>query len=249
MIAWDEIQGHLSKMLRSRLFARCARLQRFLRFTVERALAGEAASLKEYTLALEVFDRPQSYDPRVDSVVRVEARRLRQKLRAYYRGDGLREPVRIKYPQGSYVPVIEAHSGTAGAQDRTSVAVLPFLNLGPDPVLDYFCDGLTEELINALSALEGFNVVARTSVFQFKHVPVDVRDVAQKLGVSVVIEGSVRRDGRRLRVTVQVVDAETGYHLWSGAFDRSAEDTWRTQEEISAAIAEALPSKLLLTVS
>ncbi len=140
MIAWDEIQGQLAKMLGSRLFARCARLQRFLQFTVARALAGDAECLKEYTLAIEVFDRPQSYDPRLDSVVRVEARRLRRKLQAYYRGDGSRDRVRINYPKGSYVPVFEPLVIRDEAQSRIGVAVLPFVNMSPDPSLDYCCD-------------------------------------------------------------------------------------------------------------
>ena len=248
MVTWDEIQGQLAKMLGSRLFARCARLQRFLQFTVARTLAGDPDCLKEYTLAIEVFDRPQTYDPRLDSVVRVEARRLRRKLQAYYRGDGSRDRVRIDYPKGSYVPVFEPVVLRSEAQNRTGVAVLPFLNMSPDPCLDYYCDGITEELISALSTAEGLNVVARTSVFQFKGVSMDVRELGRRLGVKAVIEGSVRRDRRRLRITVQAVDAETGYHLWSGNFDRTGEDTFRTQEEISGAIAEALLSKLLLTV-
>lgn len=249
MIAWDEIQGQLARMLRSRLFARCVRLQRFLRFTVDRAMAGESESLKEYTLAIEVFDRPVSYDPRVDSVVRVEARRLRQKLQAYYQGAGWRDPVRIKYPQGSYAPVFEPLPSANEEAGRTRVAVLPFINISPDPALDYFCDGLTEELISALSAVESLNVVARTSVFEFKGVSVDVRDLGRKLGVDAVIEGSVRRDGQRLRISVQAVEAETGYHLWSGAFDRARETSFRTQERISAIIADELLSRLLVTVS
>jgi serine/threonine-protein kinase len=244
LAAWDDIQEELARLLRSRVFARCARLQRFLRYTVERALAGDAVCLKEYTLAVEVFDRPHNYDPRVDSVVRVEARRLRRKLSAYYETDGRRDRVRITYPRGSYVPVFEPGQ-PPGSRERLSVAVLPFLNLTPDAALEYFCDGLTEELINALTARDAWNVVARTSVFQFKGVSADVRKVGRKLAVQTVIEGSVRQDGSRLRITAQAIDTGTGYHLWSGTFDRNPENRLRTQEEVGADIARALCSKLL----
>src|SRR5262249_37856688 len=147
---------------------------RFLRFTVERAVAGDADSLKEYTLALEVFDRPQDYDPKVDSVVRVEARRLRQKLDSYYRGDGSRDRIRISYPHGAYVPAFEL---LAVSPERRGIAVLPFVSMSADPEQNFFCDGLTEQLIAALSAVDGLKVVARTSVFQFKGVAIDVRDI------------------------------------------------------------------------
>ena len=126
-----------------------------------------------------------------------------------------------------------------------SVAVLPFANLGGDPDQDYFADGLTEEIQAALAQVPGLRVIGRTSSFAFKGRAQDLKAVARKLGVTSVLEGSVRRSGQRLRVTAQVVDARDGYHLWSRSFDREVGDVFAVQDEIGRAVAEALQVKLL----
>src|SRR5262245_42609368 len=105
----DLVREHVSHILRSSGFAKSERLKRFLAHAVERTLSGRTDSLKEYSIALEVFDRKPDYNPKVDAVVRVEARRLRSRLEDYYANDGVNEPVRIQIPSGAYVPVIERH--------------------------------------------------------------------------------------------------------------------------------------------
>jgi adenylate cyclase len=119
------------------------------------------------------------------------------------------------------------------------VAVLPFVDMSPAADQQYFCDGMAEEVINAL-AHAGQRVVARTSSFAFKNRPDDVRDIARKLGVSLVLEGSVRKAGERLRVTAQLVDAGSGFHVWSRTWDRRVEDMFAIQDEIAQNIATAL---------
>ena len=133
---------------------------------------------------------------------------------------------------------------TAATADGPSIVVLPFVNMSADPDQEYFCDGMAEEVINALTQLEGLHVVARTSAFSFKGRDVDVREIGSKLGVRSVLEGSVRRAGERLRVIAQLVDVESGYHLWSERFDRQLDDIFAIQDEIATSIAAALKLKL-----
>ncbi len=126
-----------------------------------------------------------------------------------------------------------------------SIAVLPFVNMSPDPENEYFGDGLAEELINALAQLKGLRVAARTSAFRFRGGETDLREVGKKLGVGTVLEGGVRRAGNRLRVTAQLINTENGYHLWSERYDREMEDIFAIQDEITAAIVKELEIKLL----
>ena len=126
-----------------------------------------------------------------------------------------------------------------------SVAVLPFLNMNRDEENEFFSDGLTEELINALTQIEGLRVVSRTSVFHFKGKTEDIRQVGQKLRVRTVIEGSVRRAGNRIRVTAQLINVADGYHIWSQRYDREMKDVFDIQDEITAAIVDNLKVKLV----
>ena len=132
-----------------------------------------------------------------------------------------------------------ATAGAGGSPDA-SVAVLPFLNLSGDPENDLFADGMTEEIISALAQLKKLRVAARTSSFSFKGKQVDLRVIGERLNVRTVLEGSVRRAGNRLRITVQLVNVADGYHLWSEKYDRELKDIFAVQEEIARSIAERL---------
>jgi adenylate cyclase len=125
-----------------------------------------------------------------------------------------------------------------------SIAVLPFVNTSADPENEYFCDGLAEELINALSKISELKVAARTSAFSFKGKPADVGDIGQRLGVKTVLEGSVRKSGNRLRISVQLVNAADGFQLWSERYDREMQDIFELQDEITLAVVDALKLKL-----
>lgn len=242
-----QVADLLDRICASREFAQSERMRRFLRFSVERALAGDRDSLKEYTIGVEVFDRSGDYDPRVDSIVRVEARRLRRKLKSFYETMGAKENLRLTLPEGSYAPALElaesaepaAPTGVPGTEEAT-IAVLPFVSLSSDPENEHFADGLTEELISTLAQAPPLRVVSRTSAFQFKNQAHDIRAIGEQLGVSKVLEGSVRRSGASLRVTAQLVNVADGLHLWSQRFDRKFEDIFSLQEEIAGAIAGVL---------
>ena len=144
----------------------------------------------------------------------------------------------------------ELRSATAPTNEATtqvelpSIAVLPFVNMSADPEQEYFCDGLSEELIDALARLEGLRVVARTSAFQFRGRALDVAEIGRKLRVRTVLEGSVRKAGNRLRVNAQLIGAGDGYHLWSGRFDRTLDDIFAVQDEIAHAVVEKLRVRL-----
>jgi serine/threonine protein kinase/tetratricopeptide (TPR) repeat protein len=143
---------------------------------------------------------------------------------------------------------LNLHNMTGGDSPRgvhSSIAVLPFVTLSADPEQDYFCDGMAEEIINALTHVEDLRVVARTSSFAFKGKHLDIREIGRKLNVETVLEGSVRKAGNRLRITAQLVKADDGYHLWSERYDREMEDVFAIQDEISLAIVENLKIKLL----
>ncbi|MBL8214190.1 MAG: tetratricopeptide repeat protein [Bryobacterales bacterium] len=248
-VSADEVREQLLRVLSSGGFRSSQRLCRFLRFLVERTLENDGERLKEYVLAIEVFDRNETYDPSIDSIVRVEARRLRHKLKAYYEGPGRHDPVFLELRPGNYVPVFRplaaAAAGLAPVEAAyTSIAVLPFVNMSPEPDQEYFCDGITEEIINALASLDEVAVVSRTSSFQFKGQAVDVREVGAKLGAELIVEGSVRKAGTQLRITAQAIDANNGYHVWSETYRRELPDVFAIQEEISTSIAGRIRAKL-----
>ena len=111
--------------------------------------------------------------------------------------------------------------------------MLPFVNISPDPEQDYFCDGISEEIINLLTHIAGLKVIARSSAFQFKGMSVDVREVGRRLDADVVVEGSVRKAGNQLRITAQASETESGHHLWSQTFARELNDVFAIQEEIA----------------
>ena len=136
------------------------------------------------------------------------------------------------------------HLPRGSADAAASIAVLPFANLSADRENEYFGDGLAEEIINALAQVDGLKVIARTSAFSFKGKNEDVRQIAQALGVTNVLEGSVRRAGDRIRVTAQLIAAADGTHLWSERFDRPMTDVFAMQDEIASAITTALKGRL-----
>ena len=127
-----------------------------------------------------------------------------------------------------------------GAQTYDSLAVLPFENMSGDPDNQYFSDGLTEELINALAGVEDLKVAGRTSSFALRDASLDLRTIGDTLGVVTVLEGSVRRSEDRVRITAQLIDAKTGFQLWSGEYDRDITDIFLVQEELARSIVGAL---------
>ncbi|GMR24531.1 MAG: hypothetical protein BMS9Abin37_3086 [Acidobacteriota bacterium] len=243
----ERLREALERVLASSSFVRSPRLSRFLRFIVESTLEGEEEKLKEYTIGVEVFDRGESFDPRVETIVRVEARRLRNQLSEYY-GDARQEDgVRIEIPKGGYRPVFRNRvdvAPSARAPDSKTIVVLPFDDMSPQQDHAYFCDGITEEITHALTQVEGLRVISRTSAFAFKAASIDVREIGKKLGAGTALEGSVRTSEKRVRVTAQLIDAADGRHMWSQTFERELCDVFEIQDSVTQAVVERLEASL-----
>ena len=292
---WSEsdqkaIREQLVRILNSGPFHQSQRRQRFLEYLVNETLAGRGERLKAYNVALEVFERPETFDPTVDNLVRIEAARLREKLREYYGTEGQSDAIHIDLPKGTYAPLIEfregeqqvksvskrrmrwqttvpvlalilmlgavgawltrdlwmpAPEGAARRPEGPAIAVLPFANLSDDPKQEYFSDGLTEDLMTELSrASSDLRVLARNTTFQYKGKAVDVPKLGRELGARYVLEGSVRRTDDRLRVMAQLIDTQTGAHVWADRFDREMADIFLVQDEIVSQIVAKIAGEL-----
>jgi serine/threonine protein kinase len=143
-----------------------------------------------------------------------------------------------------YARIVEIKDSLAEKESVPSTAVLPFSDISPQKDQEYFCDGITEELIDALSKVEGWRVVSRRSSFAFKGKEVDIRQIGDQLNVTHLLEGSVRKAGNRLRISAQLVSVKDGFHLWSEKYDRELEDIFEIQEEIARAIVNKLKIEL-----
>ncbi len=177
-------------------------------------------------------------------------------LRYDYMGEhqvkNIAKPVRVYKAQiepevASCRPPVEVASREKMAfplPDRPSIAVLPFVNIGRDPEQEYFADGITEEIITALSKVPNLFVIAHNSVFTYKGKPVNTKEVSEELGVRYVVEGSVRKAGDKVRITAQLIDALSGHHLWAERYDRDLKDIFALQDEITLKIITALQVKL-----
>ena len=256
-ISESEIRTQLDRIVASRGFAGSERLRRFIRWTVEQKLAGHSEPLKQYAIAREVFDRKPDFDPRIDSIVRTEAQRLRRRLAAYYETDGATDEVIISFAPGGYAPSFTRREppppamaqqsepeAAAEAPDRTCIAVLPFTNLSGQPEQDYLCQGITEAIIDRLAGLRGLRVTARTSAFVFADAEPDLIAVARNLGVGTAVQGSVRIAGERARISVRIADTHTATWIWARTFDCGLDALFAVEDEISEAVAGSLRVQL-----
>ncbi len=246
----EAVRRAVARVTSSAIFADSQRMARFLRFAVEQTLEGNGSRLKEIVIGAEVFDRGAAYDPRLDPIVRVEARRLRAKLRAYYDGEGRNDELIIEFPKGTYQPLFKpgAHGGAAPAEPainttNAAIVILPFSNLDAEPDQQYFSDGLTEELIHALTRIPDLRVIAWNTATHFR-AEQDIDTIRTRLGVTNVLRGAVRRTGQRLRITAQLIDACTGQYVWSETYNREVQDVFAIQEQIAVMIVNALKLRL-----
>ncbi|MEZ5447309.1 MAG: adenylate/guanylate cyclase domain-containing protein [Gammaproteobacteria bacterium] len=257
----SQIDACLAKILASPQFAQSERQRRFLRYIVTEALAGRTDRLKGYSIGVEVFDRDRDFDPAVDAIVRVEAARLRAKLREYYEGAGRGDPVRFDLPKGAYTPEFQRNAAPASAaaerqaaaadaqrpapvEDKPSIAVLPFANMSADPEQGYFADGFTDGLITELSRLSSLFVISRQSSFAYKGLPKRAEEIGTELGVRYLLEGGVQRAGDRVRITAQLIDSASDAHLWAERYDRELKDIFAVQDDVARRIVAALRVKL-----
>jgi TolB-like protein len=244
----QEVRAELSRILQSPLFSQSERLGRFLRFTIDSVLAAKADSLKEYVIGTEVYDRKPPYHPSQDSIVRTEARRLRAKLKEYYESQGRKDPVFIYFRPGTYIPVFRRNEAVGAPPSSQSsgdllikgsgvpVAVLPFADLSNRPLSSLCAQGVTDEITHHLALTDGIRVVSSASVTQLIAAPYDIPSLSQKLGVLNIIEGTVREEHNRLRITARVLSSD-GFQLSSHRFETAAEpeSLLQVQEQIATA--------------
>ncbi len=251
----EKIRASATKMLASTLFAGSPRQQRFLDYLVTHTLNDETSHLKGYTIALEVFDRADDFDPSLDAIVRVEATRLRNKLREYYDDLGRSDDFVIELPKGGYSVLItqraqiqtlepQQSSSTPLADTRPSLAVLPFTNIGDVNAQDYFADGIADTLISELSRLSGMLIISRHSSFAYRNSTKSDKEMGDELGVTHLLRGYVQKNGERMRVSVQLVPTNNNVPLWSERYEYELKDIFAMQDALARSVAGALQIKL-----
>ncbi len=247
----DVVTSQLDRLLESPQFSDAPRLSRFLKYVVTESLAGNEHLLKGYAIGLEVFDRPEDFDPHVDTIVRVQAVQLRRRLDLYYGEAGKDDPLRIYIPKGTYAPVFQiqlepnheapqtAEQNKSAIPTGPSVAVLPFQNYSGNSEDQYFADGLTEETIANLARFKDLFVFSRSTTAKLASEGADIRQLHEELGVDFAVEGSVRKSDSAVRVTVQLIDAASDGHILAEQFDRTCtpEGVFQIQDEIALLIA------------
>ena len=233
---------HLERILASPTFQQGDKLKRFLKFIVHEAVAGRRHELKEYVIGVQVFGKEESFDPRTDPIVRVQARRLRAKLVRYYREEGRADETVIELPKGGYAPVFKQRdtpvlikrSVAAALVSRNTVAVLPFADHSVEHDLDYFCRGVREEIVHHLARFASLRILASD----------EPRVTGGTTEAAMIISGSVRRAGERLRLTAQLIDGATGCYIWSESVDATLADLFPAQERVAEAIARRIEPEL-----
>jgi len=230
------VREQLERVLASTTFKQVDRLKRFLSFIVLESISGRSTELKEYVIGVHVFGKEPSFDPRTDPIVRVQARRLRAKLVRYYQEEGRSDEVIIDLPKGGYAPVfkpreisvVAKRSITATLVSRNTVSVLPFANHGGGQELDFFCLGVREEIVHNLARFPNLRILALEPA------------AANRADAAMIVSGSVRASGTRLRIAAQLVDTASNCYLWSESIDADSTDLFGAQERVAQAIVRKL---------
>lgn len=240
----------LNRILVSKAFRQADRLKRFLTFIVEETIAGRGDRLKEFVVGVEVFGKDDSFDPRNDPIVRVQARRLRAQLARYYHEEGHDDELVIELPKGGYAPVFHPLKKTSASRgmtpvlvSRNTLLVLPFSDHSQAGNQDSFCQGVCQEIIQTLSGMEAIRLIAWNGLADaVGHY--DVREIADHLNVAMIITGSVRTSGDEARITMSLIDSQSGCYVWSRSIDRKMENIFAIQEEVARAIVGRLEKEL-----
>jgi serine/threonine-protein kinase len=240
----EKVRQQLRRILASKAFRQADRLQSFLGFIVEEMLAGRSDKLKEFLIGVEVFGKGSSFDPRMDPLVRVQARRLRTRLARYYREEGQNDEIVIELPKGGYEPIFQRRetsvmkrSVSSALVSRNTILVQPFEDDSPNRELAYFCNGLKQEIIHALAKMDTVRVAASDHVR-------DASESSGQLNVAMIISGSVRKSRDALRITTNLIDSASNCYLWSESIDRDLENVFSVQEEIAQRIQQKLQAEL-----
>jgi len=246
----EELCDELGRLLASKTFAASRRSRQLLEYFINQLLLGTADQVKEYSIGVDVFRRASSFDPKLDTIVRTEIWRLRSKLSIYYGGEGNDNPVRIGFRPQSLVPVAEYRTSELPYSMRPSavrmlhrIAVLPFVSIGRKN--EAFNEGLATDVMVRLGKRSGLQVISRTSSCEFKGQSRNVRDIAAKLDAHLLVEGTVQRRDRELRVTTLLTDTASGTHIHSATYDRKTVPSLRMQQDLAQQIAAEIEGELL----
>ena len=223
------VNQHLDQALSSPLFRKADRQSRFLRFVVGAALQSPEATLKEFDIGIAVYDRRADYDPRTDPIVRVEAARLRARLREYYEVTPP-ERVRIDIPKGGYIPLFTSvESRPTQVTTDLSILVPPFRSLSPEPGDQNFCDGLTEEVLHKLAQVPRLRVITQSVA--------DWLEQREGSKPHYLLEASVRRAGAEIRVTLHLMELTGGGSThFSHIYQATIKDIFAAQERLAEQI-------------
>lgn len=242
--AWGPaVREQLDKILATDGFAGARKLGQLLVFLVEHAIEGR--TFNEYSIAIDVFQKDESFDPRIDPVVRVYVRRLRTKLNEYRTTTGSHDPVEIVLPPRTYVPIIRRRDrpkfvNSSGVSALSNIAVRSFRHLSKDLADEHFCDGLAEEVIHALTKLKGLRVISVPSLEAGGTVRLSARELHEQFGVEIVLDGYVRKSANTLRVSAHLTNA-SGTLIWSEIYKRPMDDdALALQSNIADSIAFAI---------
>ena len=249
----QDVEQQLQRILRSPVFKRSERLTRFLSYSVKEGLNGGADKVHEYTIALEVFDKSADFDSRIDPVVRVEAGRLRAKIREYYATSGMHDELFVGIRDRGYLPLVQArvadkpYSKDAESKwnGKPCVAVLTFQDLSLRAAQGPFCEALTRGILHGLIKQRGLTVVSRSVSRRLHPDSEDFGDAARELAIDYIVEGSVQRHGDRVRILVEVSDAKTGHSHWSQSMDHPLDDILLLQEVVAGEVLQGLLRVLL----
>jgi serine/threonine-protein kinase len=236
----ERIREQLLRILNSKSFRQVPRLHRFLEFIVEETLAGRSEMLKEFPIGIEAFGKEPSFDPRMDPIVRVQARRLRSRLVRYYREEGQNDKIMIELPKGGYEPLFQQRE-TSGMKrtlssalvNQNTILVLTCDDDSPNRDLGYFCNGLKDEIISALLKLGRVRIMASAGTTQ--------------QNAALIVSGSVRKSRNTLRISCNLIDSQTNCYLWSNFVEANPEDMLSAQEGAAKRIAQRLEAEISVT--
>lgn len=246
-----KILQQLDRILGSAAFRQVHRLKRFLRFIVTEAVEGRHDKLKEYVVGVQVFGKEDSFDPRTDPVVRVQARRLRARLVRYYEEEGRADELVVELPKGGYAPqfVLRSPAATqrrpvgAALANRNILAVLPFADHSIEQNLEHLSRGIREEIVHCVAEIPTLRLLAWDT--SDPGAAVRRGDTPFPTHAAAVITGSLRRSGDHVRVTTQMIDAASGCYLWSESLDARLDNTFETQERVARSVLKRIKSELL----
>jgi adenylate cyclase len=235
------VKPQLERILASPEFMASERISQFLRYIVEQTLNGQSGGIKQYTVAVEALGYGADFDPQSNSNVRIHARKLRRALDRYYHKEGIEDPIRIDIPKGSYIPIFLNNPTASEApfssectshvseqtpldSSKPTIAVIMFDCLNDKEQFDHVATGLTEEIIISLTRFPDFLVIGPLNRDVIREQGLDASSIGQKYGARFVLDGAIRTNGQKFRLTVKLADAVSGQQLWGKVLDCSLQN-------------------------